>query len=119
MQSVWQQVRGLETLRGAQLAVLQALGAWREKRAQKSDKPRRWLMADELLVALAQANPDEANSLTEAGLSDKARDRYGSELLVLIRQALATPEEQWPVIIHRDRPTPEEKKLGKDRKSVV
>lgn len=119
MQSVWQQVRGLEVLRGAQLAVLQALGAWREKRAQKSDKPRRWLMADELLVALAQANPEDANSLAEAGLSDKARDRYGSELLVLIRQALATPEEQWPIVIRRDRPTPEEKQLSKDLMNAV
>lgn len=119
MQSVWQQVKGLEVLQGAQLAVLQALGAWREKRAQKSDTPRRWLMADELLVALAQVNPDDANGLTAAGLSDKAQDRYGNELRVLIRQALATPQEQWPIITHRDRPTPEEKKLGKDLMNAV
>jgi ribonuclease D len=118
-QDAWQQVRGLDVLRGSQLAVLQALAAWREKRAQKSDKPRRWLMADELLLALAQACPQETDGLSEAGLSDKARDRFGSELLVLIRQALATPKEQWPVIIHRDRPTPEEKRLGKDMMNAV
>lgn len=118
-QNIWQQVRGLEVLHGVQLAVLQALATWREKRAQKSDKPRRWIMADELLVALAEASPKEADELTAAGLSDKARDRFGSELLVLIRQALATPEAQWPVIIRRDRPTSEEKQLGKDLMDAV
>lgn len=116
---IWQQVKGLEILSGVQLAVLQALAAWRERRARKSDTPRRWLMADEILVALAQVNPDDASGLSTAGLSDKARDRYGNELLVLIRQSLATPPEQWPVYIRRDRPTPEEKKLGKDLMHAV
>jgi ribonuclease D len=119
MQNVWQQVKGFEILQDAQLAVLQALAAWREERAQKSDKPRRWIMNDELLLALAQAGPKDADGLSEAGLSDKARDRYGSKLLLLIRQAQATPKEQWPVVFRRDRPTPEEKQLGKDLMKAV
>ncbi|WP_126456683.1 ribonuclease D [Sulfuriflexus mobilis] len=117
--TIWQQVKGLEVLYDVQLAVLQALAEWREKRAQKSDKPRRWILNDELLIALAQNSPQDAAGLSEAGLSDKARDRFGSELLVLIRQALATPKEQWPVIIRRERPTAEEKKLGNDLMKVV
>ncbi len=119
MQYVWQTVKGLDVLQGAQLAVLQALAIWREKRAQKSDKPRRWLMADDVLLALAQVNPEETNSLSNAGLSDKALERYGSELLIMIREALTTPEEQWPVYTRRDRPTSEEKQLGKDLMNAV
>lgn len=119
MQNVWQQVKGLEILEGAQVAVLQALAAWREQRAQKSDKPRRWIMSDEQLLALAQADPQEVSDLSAAGLSDKACDRFGNDLLLLMRQARATPEAQWPIILYRDRPTPEEKQLGKDLMKAV
>jgi len=119
MQSVWQTVKGLDILQGVQLAVLQDLAIWREKRAQKSDKPRRWLMSDEILLALAQVDPDKEDSLSGTGLSDKARERSGDELLTLIRQALDAPEEQWPIYIRRDRPTAEEKQLGKDLMCAV
>ena len=119
MQTIWQTVKGLDVLEGVQLAVVQALAIWRETQAQKRDLPRRWFVADDVLLELAQVNPDESNVLRNAGLSEKMCDRFSDELLSLIRQALDAPKEQWPVYIRRDRPSPEEKQLGKDLMTAV
>lgn len=110
----WQQVREASTLHGVQLAVLKSLASWREKRARKTDRPKRWVMKDELLIGLSQADIATVEDLETAGLSAKARDRFGEELVILIRKALATPEEQWPVLLRQDKPTAEERKLAKD-----
>jgi ribonuclease D len=40
-----------------------ALVRWREAAAQRSDRPRRWLLADDALLAIAAALPRDANAL--------------------------------------------------------
>jgi ribonuclease D len=36
---------------------------WRETAAQRSDRPRRWLLADDALIAIAAALPSDADAL--------------------------------------------------------
>jgi ribonuclease D len=38
---------------------------WREAAAQTSDRPRRWLLADEVLIAIAAELPSDATALGE------------------------------------------------------
>jgi ribonuclease D len=45
-----------------------ALVRWRESAAQRSNRPRRWLLADETLIAIAAALPRDAAAL--AALTD-------------------------------------------------
>src|SRR5690606_35613552 len=55
-EDVWKRIK----MRGPtakNLAVLQALAAWREESAQKKDLPRNWIMRDEVLATLAQQMP--------------------------------------------------------------
>jgi ribonuclease D len=40
-----------------------ALVRWRETAAQRSDRPRRWLLADDVLLAIAAALPRDAEQL--------------------------------------------------------
>lgn len=96
-QLAWRKVHHAHLLKGVQLAVLQALTAWREERAKETNKPRKWLLADEVLFELARQMPkDEAGLAKIRGLEAGAAKRHGAELLELIARAAQLPKEQWP-----------------------
>ncbi|MGJ8668548.1 MAG: ribonuclease D [Oceanococcus sp.] len=62
---VWGRVKGKAQLQGRALAVLQALAAWRERLAKSSNRPRRWVLSDEALLALARAQPTSHQQLQQ------------------------------------------------------
>ena len=52
-EELWARLRGLRSMSGTQqLAALSLIG-WRERCAQKLDRPRRWIMSDDLLSRIA------------------------------------------------------------------
>ncbi|MFV1997065.1 MAG: ribonuclease D [Acidiferrobacterales bacterium] len=72
----------------AQQHALQSLAAWRERVAQKKNRPRNWIARDGLLVYLAQSQPRNLNQLQQArGLSDTMREREGDAILEAIASA--------------------------------
>ncbi len=100
----WRRVKDHRKLRGRQLAVLQELAAWREQRAREMDRPRRWVLRDEVLVELARRMPeDEAGLLKVRGLEAPAVKKTGQGLLEAIRRGRERSREQWPepAAIHR------------------
>ncbi|MCL4316075.1 MAG: ribonuclease D [Gammaproteobacteria bacterium] len=92
----WRRVGLAHTLSGAELAVLRALAAWRERRAQNANRPRKWIMDDALLLALARAQPATLAELGALGVSARSVERHGAELLKLIQEARRLAPEQWP-----------------------
>ncbi len=93
----WSRVRGHHHLKGVQLAVLQSLAAWREEEARKRDKPRKWLLRDDLLLELARRQPLSQQALSRIrGLESGFIRNSGSEIIALIRDARKLPPEQWP-----------------------
>ena len=95
--TAWQRVKGRQHLRGVQLAVLQALAAWREEQARERDLPRRWVLKDEVLVDLARRRPKDAEQLSRIrGLEPPVIRRDGEALLHQIAVAAALPREDWP-----------------------
>lgn len=106
----WQRVKGAGKLKPKQLAVLAELAAWRERKAQDSNRPRRWILADDPLLALARIQPDNENKLASIrGLEAGHAKKSGKELLEHIRTALARPKETWPRL-------PEFKRTTRNRK---
>ncbi len=96
-QQAWSRVKGFHHLKGQQLAVLQALAGWREERARKIDKPRKWLLRDDVLLELARRQPKNHQALAKIrGLDTGFVRTYGAEMLALIRSAQSLPEGQWP-----------------------
>lgn len=66
-------------------AVLRALSHWREVEAMARDVPRRHLLTDEVLLALASAPGLDTASLENIeGLSERAAARYGQAILTCI-----------------------------------
>lgn len=103
-EAAWRRVSGVNKLHGVQLAILQALAAWRETRAQTLNRPRKWVMRDEVLSDLARQTPaDKARLARIRGIEAGMVERHGDTLLTLIRNARALPAEDWPVLVPRLR----------------
>ncbi|OOG22946.1 ribonuclease D [Thioalkalivibrio denitrificans] len=111
-EGAWQRVKGTQHLKGRQLAVLKHLAAWRERQAMRSDRPRRWILSDDVLLELARRQPTDLRGLGKVrGLEERTFKRLGEELLSLIREGTALPKEQWPVLPERRALAPEQEAL--------
>lgn len=77
--------------------VARALAAAREEIAQKIDRPRRWIVRDEVLVQIARTAPETREALASVrGVSDRlASGSTGRRLLQAVREGLeADPPER-------------------------
>jgi ribonuclease D len=81
--AVWARLKGVHGMPfPAQCAALE-LVRWRERAAQRSDRPRRWLLEDDKLLALAAAapaTPDEVGAL----MPPKFAARNGAEIVAAV-----------------------------------
>ncbi len=107
--NAWKRVKGLQVLRGVQYAVLQQLAAWREREAEASDRPRRRLLADEVMLDMARRLPRKRSELAKIrGLHDRELQRWGETWLALIDTARQWPKERWPSPPLKQRLNPQE-----------
>ncbi len=67
--AVWSRIKGVHGLPFASQCAALALVRWRETAAQRSDRPRRWLLADDALLAIAASLPRDADALASFGES--------------------------------------------------
>ncbi len=96
-------VKGANKLKPQGLAVLRALTAWREKKAQSEDTPRRRILADEVLVELARQVKGESLTFERMrNIRGNAIRKYGHDIQSAWQAGKACPSEQWP----RSRPQP-------------
>lgn len=102
----WMRIRGHEKLRVRQLSILQVLAAWREKAAQSENKPRAWVLKDELLIDLARIQPGDLEALAGIQkLSGQTVKRYGQVILDSIRAGrLREPD---PIPARKKKLTPD------------
>ena len=94
-ESLWQRVKNWQVLRGQELAFLRLLVEWREAEAVSSNRPRRWILADEVLLELAKLQPVDLAGLTGV-VPEKVLQRYGQPLLEVMAQARVMAVEEWP-----------------------
>lgn len=80
--TLWTRLRGLRSMAPEQQCAALALVNWRERYAQSLDRPRRWIMSDELLLRVAKALPENLESLKSVPeMPGRLADRFGQELL--------------------------------------
>lgn len=109
----WQRISGQQKLKGVQLAVLQMLAAWRENLAQQQNKPRKWILPDNLLLTIAMQAPAKLDKLSRIrGLNQTIISRHGHDIIKLIVDAKSLPESQWPKLIRRN-------KLAKNQEALL
>lgn len=94
---------GARRLNGQGLAILRALYAFREREARRRDTPVFKVLSNELLVKLAEAAPQDAESLLRIdGLSRKLADRMGERIAQVIAKGAAAKRPTPPVRAPRD-----------------
>jgi ribonuclease D len=97
--TIWKKIKGAGRLKGVQLAILQTLAEWRESRAIKSNRPRRWIIKDEVMLDLAKLAPESTQKLSVIrGLEAGTIERFGKIIIEHIAAAKKIPKEQWPIV---------------------
>ena len=94
-ENVWLKIRGKNKLTGKQLSIMQTLSEWRERTAQQENKPRSWLLSDDLMLELAKLQPVTIAELAKIrNINERTVNRYGKklcELVAVARERLPKP----------------------------
>lgn len=108
----WQRVSGVQKLKPAQLAILQQLAAWREQQAQQTNKPRKWILSDDILIAITMQSPHKLEQLERIrGINTNLIERHGKTLLEMIARAKTLPKSEWPSLVRRIQLNPNQEAL--------
>jgi len=99
-QDAWRRLKGAAKLRGPALSVLQSLAAWRESQAKRLDRPRKWILQDDALFALARLKLCSVADMQRVrGLPAPLLEKHGAELLQLIAEARTRPPQPLPEFV--------------------
>ncbi len=84
----WLKIKGKNRLTGKQLSIVQALTEWRERTAQLENRPKNWLIRDDLLLELAKLQPVTVSELAKIRtINERSVNRYGKVICQLIDEA--------------------------------
>lgn len=100
LEDLWRRVKGTRVLKQRQLAVLQQLAIWREQRARELNRPRKWIMSDDMMVDIARRGPTTVEALEKIRGWNNAIKKAAPEILDKVMLAGSLPEQQWPVAEH-------------------
>ncbi|CAK0753376.1 Ribonuclease D [Gammaproteobacteria bacterium] len=108
----WKRVRGVQNLQGRPLILLQRLATWREQQARLEDRPRRWIIPDEVLLELVRHSPQNLENLGRIrGLDANMIRRYGHDLIALLRAVVEQPTSPSATFAPRQMLTSEQEAL--------
>ena len=81
-----------------ELAILQAVAAWREREARERNVPRGRVIKDDAIYEIAQQQPRDTTALARLRTTPKGWERSASAgaLLAIVAAALAIPRDQLP-----------------------
>lgn len=100
----FKRVKRVNSLTRRQLAVARELAAWREAKAEYANIPRKWLMSDEVLVALSKRPPHDASSLRRVRGTEQLSDADVATALSAIARGESCPADKYPFIARAHKP---------------
>jgi ribonuclease D len=100
----WRKLRGLGSLDRRRLAVVRALYQWREVHAEKTNRPTRQIIRDDLIIEIARRNPSRPRDLQVVrGLPHRDLDA----IVRVVQEARALPADEMPALMDRDQDPPQ------------
>jgi ribonuclease D len=103
----WERLSSVEYQPVAVQARARALAAWREQRADRSDRPRQWILGDQALLALAGAGPKTLTAIEALDVMPAGAIRNSGEtILAEMRAADAALASGALTLTQRSRPSP-------------
>ncbi|MFZ2490558.1 MAG: ribonuclease D [Thermoanaerobaculia bacterium] len=93
----WRKMKNISGLDRRALAVLHELYLWRDALARRADRPTFRVIGNESIIDIAKEKPPTVRELASIkSVSKYHSDRYGGEIVRLVRTALERPEESLP-----------------------
>lgn len=87
----WERFSARKDLSLRELTVISQLCKWRDKEAEKLNRPPYKVVMDDVFVMLAKNPPEKKVDLSAAGLSEKQIKLWGDQVLGAIRHGLESP----------------------------
>lgn len=97
---MYTRVKRITSCTRRQLAVARELAAWRETRAERSDVPRKWVMSDEVLLALVKRSPRDAADFRSIRGTEQLSEGDVSAALAAIDRGRRCPADHLPQVGH-------------------
>jgi ribonuclease D len=93
IRTAWWRVKGARQLRGRSRGVAQEVAAWRETAAMTADRPARRILADEVVLLLAERSPGSVREMPSSRLFDPRRlsSKVTEELLAAVARGRDLP----------------------------
>lgn len=106
--TAYRRVKRVNACTRRQLAVARELASWREQRAETRDIPRKWVMSDEVLLALCKRAPQTVEDFRAVRGTEQLGARDVEVALDAIARGRRCPQENLPSIGRAHRtPAPE------------
>ena len=81
-------LKGARNLRGRARSAAAHLAAWREREALRRNRPRQWILRDNVLLDIATNRPDNKQKLGDTpGLAERTAARAGDQILRVLADA--------------------------------
>jgi ribonuclease D len=111
-----ERLKGARNLRGRRRAAAARLATWREAQAIRRDRPRQWIVRDNVLLEIANKLPATEQELAALdGIPPKLVNRVGTQLLQAVAASASDDNDYSPP----QRPTEQHKALLKTMQARV
>lgn len=97
---VYKRVKRVTSCTRRQLAIARELAAWRENRAERHNIPRKWVMSDEVLLALTKRAPRDVNDFRSIRGTEQLSENDVAAALVAIERGARCPADKLPPANH-------------------
>ena len=87
----WERFSGRKDLSLRELTIISQLCKWRDREAEKLNRPPYKVVMDDVFVALVKNPPEQKVDLSAAGLSEKQIKLWGDQVLGAIRRGVEAP----------------------------
>ena len=103
---VYKRVKRVNSCTRRQLGIARELAAWREGRAERYNIPRKWVMSDEVLLALVKRAPRDVANFRSIRGTEQLSESDVMAALMAVERGLSCPSDHLPPVYHaRKAPT--------------
>ena len=93
----WRRLSGVQKFSAKEQVVARALYEWRDRTAERHDRPARVLFRDDMLLELVKRQPKSVHEMNlTRGMQRRDYQSHAEEIIDVIRNAQSLPTDQWP-----------------------
>lgn len=97
---VYKRVKRVNSCTRRQLGIARELAAWREGRAERYNIPRKWVMSDEVLLALVKRAPRDVSNFRSIRGTEQLSESDVTAALMAVERGLSCPPDHLPPVYH-------------------